>query len=76
MTDFCPGCHHYKDKHVGGACYDCSARNGFCGWRYLGEGNVWGVPRGWWHWLDLPEGKSTTIVPEQVEWQWDEEVNR
>lgn len=61
----CPGCGHHDQLHAGGGCYDCPGY--FCGWRTLGVGNVWGVPPGWWHWSDLPTGKSFTVVPEEVD---------
>lgn len=35
----------------------------WCRWRWLGEGNVWGVPPGWWNDDDLPEGKSFSVAP-------------
>lgn len=84
MTTFktvgkCPTCDCSANVHVGGTCYGdpenrpyplgIGCKISFCGWRYLGRGNVWGVTEGWWHWKDLPENKSFTIVPEQVEYE-------
>jgi hypothetical protein len=65
----CPGCDHAARLHAGGMCYGPTQPTGcgWCGWRILGEGNVWGVPPGWWHWRDLPSGKSFTVVPEEVD---------
>lgn len=47
---YCPNCTHGEFTHAGGACYNCSNH---CGWHILGQGNAWGLPRGWYPGVDL-----------------------